>query len=90
MKLFIDNVPNLVVRAIIASRLPSLFCPKLVFAMDRELVSKIASETEEKKFQRQEIMSRLNALEAGNSLCKQYAQRVTSGQYFNDDMPYSC
>lgn len=36
MKLFIDNVPNLVVRAIIASRLPSMFCPKSVFAMDAE------------------------------------------------------
>ena len=78
MKLFIDNVPNLVVRANIASRLSTLFCPKLVFAMKPELVTKIASESEEKKAQRQDIGSRLAALEAGNDLCKQYALRVTS------------
>jgi hypothetical protein len=79
MKLFIDNVPNLVVRAIIASRLPSLFCPKSVFAMNPELVKKIASETEDKRLQRQEISVKLKALEAGNDLCKQYALRATSG-----------
>jgi hypothetical protein len=49
MKLFIDNVPNLVVRAIIASHLPSMFCPKSVFAMDPALVTKVASETEDKR-----------------------------------------
>jgi hypothetical protein len=79
MKLFIDNVPNLVVRANIVSRLSSLFCPKSVFAMSPEAVKKIASETEEKKAQRQEICNRLKSLEAGNGLCKQYALRVTSG-----------
>ena len=79
MKLFIDNVPNLVVRAIIASRLPSMFCPKSVFAMNPELVTKIASETEDKRLQREEISVKLKALEAGNVLCKQYALRATSG-----------
>jgi hypothetical protein len=79
MKLFIDNVPNLVVRAIIASRLPSMFCPKIVFAMDHDMVSKIAAETEDKRLRRQEISNKLKALEAGNTLCKQYALRVTSG-----------
>jgi hypothetical protein len=86
MKLFIDNVPKLVVRANIASRLSTLFCPKSVFAMDPDTVKKIASETEEKKSQRQEICSRLKSLEAGNDLCKQYALRVISGQ----SSCYSC
>jgi hypothetical protein len=80
MKLFVDNVPNLVVRAIIASHLPSIFCPKSVFAMDPDLVTKIASETEDKRVRRQEISDKLKALEAGNDLCKQYALRITSGQ----------
>ncbi|CZR52903.1 related to vacuolar sorting protein VPS1, dynamin, and related proteins [Phialocephala subalpina] len=78
MKLFIDNVPNLVVRAIVASRLPPMFCPKSVFAMDPDLVKKIASETEDNRLKRQEITVKLKALEAGNDLCKQYALRVTS------------
>jgi len=79
MRLFIDNVPNLVVRATIASRLPSMFCPKSVFAMEPDLVKKIASETEDNRLKRQEITVKLTALEAGNGLCKQYALRVTSG-----------
>lgn len=79
MKLFIDNVPNLVVRAIVASHLQSLFCPKSVFAMDPDLVKKIASQTEDNRLKRQEISVKLKALEAGNNLCKQYAFRVASG-----------
>lgn len=83
MKLFIDNVPNLVVRTTIASHLASMFCPKSVFAMDSNIVAKIASESEEKKVRRQEISEKLKALEAGNALCKQYALRVTSCQFIS-------
>ena len=80
MKLFIDNVPNLVVRAIIASQLASMFCPKSVFVMAPDMVAKIASESEDKKLLRHEINDKLTVLEAGNILCKQYAIRVSSGQ----------
>ncbi|KAJ4290872.1 hypothetical protein N0V90_010068 [Kalmusia sp. IMI 367209] len=76
IKLFIDNVPNLVVRAIIASRLPAMFCPQSVCAMSPDLVRKIASETEDKTVRRQELSAKLTALEAGHDLCKQYALRV--------------
>ena len=78
-KLFIDNVPNLVVRKIIASQLTSMFCPKSVFTMDADIVGKIAAESEEKKLRREGITEKLKALKAGNELCKQYALRVTSG-----------
>jgi hypothetical protein len=79
MKLFIDNVSNLIVRAIIASQLTFMFCLKSVFEMNFDMVTKIASETEDKKLRRQEIGGKLKALKAGNTLCKQYALRVTSG-----------
>lgn len=79
MKLFIDNVPNLVVRTVIVSQLTSMFCPKSVFAMEPDLVTKIAAESEDKKLRRQEISEKLKALEAGSTLCKQYALRVTTG-----------
>lgn len=82
MKLFIDNVPNLVVRAIIASQLSCMFCPKSVFAMDPNIVTKIASEPEDNKVRRQELSDKLKALQAGNALCKQYALRVTSGESY--------
>jgi hypothetical protein len=80
MKLFVDNVPNLVVRAIIASHLLSILCPKSVFTIDPNLVTKIASETKDKRVRRREVSDKLKALEAGNDLCKQYALRITSGQ----------
>lgn len=79
MKLFIDNVPNLVVRTVIAFQLTSMFCLKSVFTMEPDLVTKIAAEPEDKKLRRQEISEKLKALEAGNTLCKQYALRVTTG-----------
>lgn len=86
MKLFIHNVPNLVVRAIIVSQLASMFCPKSVFAMDSDTVTKIASKSEDKKLRRQEISEKLKFLEARNTLCKQYALRVTSGESMSDPM----
>lgn len=87
MKLFIDNVPNLVVRTTIASQLSFMFCPKSVFAMSSDMVTKIASESADKKIRRQEISEKLKALEAGNALCKQYALRVTSCE---SSRSYSC
>jgi hypothetical protein len=86
MKLFIDNVPNLVVRAIIAFQLSSIFCPKSVFAMSPDLVTKIASETEQNRVRRREINEKLKALEAGNDLCKQYALRITSSKLIRIDV----
>ena len=78
MKLFIDNVSNLIVRTIIASQLTSMFCSKSVFAMEPDLMTKIAAKSEDKKLRRQEISEKLKILEAGNILCKQYALRVTT------------
>ncbi len=68
MKLFINNVPNLMVRAIIASQLTSMLCLKSVFAMDPYIVTKIASESEDMKLQRQKISENLKALKADNTL----------------------
>ncbi len=86
MKLFINNVSNLIVRAIITSQLTSMFCLKSVFAMNFYIVTKIASESEDKKLQRQEISEKLKVLKAGNTLCKQYAHRVTSDQSLSDSV----
>ncbi|TKA53129.1 hypothetical protein B0A49_11929 [Cryomyces minteri] len=80
MKLFIDNVPNLVVRAIIVSQMPSMFCPESVYAMDSATVKKIASESEAKQIRRRELSEKLAALDAGSALCNQYALRVTSAR----------
>lgn len=86
MTLFIDNVPNQLVRAIIVSPLANMFCPKSVIAMSHDLIGKLASETEEKAVLRKEISDKLTALDAGNELCKQYALRVTSGWSFTTFM----
>lgn len=86
MKLFIDNVSNLIVRAIITFQLTFMFCFKSVFAMNLYIVTKIVSESEDKKLQRQEISEKLKILKADNTLCKQYAHRVTSDQSLSDSV----
>lgn len=77
MKLFVDNVPTLAVEAVIIAQVPSMFCPKSVFAMDSELVSKVASESEEKKLYREELNRKLGTLDNGRQICKQYSARTT-------------
>ncbi|KAL9613031.1 MAG: hypothetical protein Q9167_002421 [Letrouitia subvulpina] len=72
MKVFLDNVPSLVIQETIVNQVPRMFCPESVFAMESDLVSKIASESEAKRLQREELTRKLGTLEAGYRICKQY------------------
>ncbi len=78
MKLFIDNVSNLIIQTIIAFQLTFMFCFKSVFEINFDMMTKIASESENKKLRCQEINEKLKVLKVDNTLCKQYALRVTS------------
>lgn len=89
MKLFVDNVPTLAIQAVIIAQVPSMFCPKSVFAMDSELVSKIASESEEKKLYREELSRKLGTLDSGRQICKQYAARTTNSGKCSNMAVYS-
>ena len=81
MKLFMDNVPTLAIQAPIARKLDEILCPTTVFRMPPDLVTKIAGESEEKVQEREKILSRLNTLEAGAQICRQYAMRPRPCEY---------
>ena len=80
MKVFLDNVPGFVIQEAIVNQVPRLFRPELVFAMEPDLVEKIASESEAKRFQREELNRKLGTLNAGYAICKQYIARGNSSR----------
>ena len=55
MKVFLDNVPSLVIQKTLVNSVSSMFCPESVFAMKSDLVKKIASEFKIKRFQRKKL-----------------------------------
>jgi len=64
-----------------------MFCPKSILQAVPDIMTKIASESEDKKLRGQEIGEKLKALEVGNTLCKYHALRVTSGLSLSDPIP---
>ena len=79
MKVFLDNVPSLPIQETVVNQVPGMFCPESVFAMESDLVKKVASESEAKTFQRGELTRKLATLDAGYSICKQYVARGDLG-----------
>ncbi|KAK0107867.1 hypothetical protein ONS96_003656 [Cadophora gregata f. sp. sojae] len=75
INLFTDNVPTLAIQSPIIREVPRIFCPTAVYKMGAEVVSSIAGESEEKKVEREAILRRLDTLEKGARICKQYAKR---------------
>ena len=73
MKLFIDNVPNLVTEVAIISPLPTFFQPKDVLEMTDQEISAITAESKENKARRDELSSQLVVLKDGAKTCKEYA-----------------
>ena len=82
MKVFLDNIPTLVIQETIVNHVPRMFCPESVFAMESDLIRKIASESEVKRLRREELIRKLGTLDAGHSICKQYVARRSSGPCF--------
>ena len=72
MKVFLNNVPSLVIQETLINPVPFMFCSESVFAMKLNLVKKIALESKTKRFQREELTQKLRTLNAGYNICKQY------------------
>ena len=70
-----DNVPSLAIQLPIVREIPNMLCPTAVFKMSAELVMKLARESKETALHREGLLHKLETLEAGASLCKQYAVR---------------
>ena len=63
MKVFLDNVPSLVIQETIVNQMPRMLCPESVFAMEPDLVRKIASDDAEAR----DIRDWIPYLQAGRS-----------------------
>jgi len=75
INLFTDNVPTLAIQSPIIRGIPNMFCPTAVYMMETEVVTRIAGESEEKTMERDAILRRMETLEKGARICKQYAKR---------------
>lgn len=79
MKLFMDNVPTLAIQAPIIRKIPDMLSPSAISSqMGKDIISKIAGESEEKVRHREETLTRLKKLENGARICRQYAVRPSS------------
>ena len=75
MKLFNDNVPNLVIEVAIIARLASIFQPKDVLCMEESVVHAIAAESLENQTRRQELSKLVEVLTKGAETCKEFASQ---------------
>lgn len=89
MKIFMDNVPTLVIQASIVRKIPELFSPKTVSDMSDDVVKKIAEEPEDKVSQREELLSRLEILEKGARICREYNFHSSSSKLPSTALPRS-
>lgn len=80
MKLFIDNIPTLVTEVMLLAPIPRMFCPKVVYKMKPEMIAQIASESEEKKLEREALSSKLETLESGWGICRRHVARMKAGK----------
>ena len=79
MKTFVDNVAVQVIEASIVDKLANIFSPLAVAQMTSELVSKVASESQENETQRELLERKLHILKEGMNTCKRHASRHTLG-----------
>jgi hypothetical protein len=73
MKVFMDNVPTLVIQAGILRNLDQAFCPSAVYKMNEDTVAAIAGESEAASAERKITLAQLGTLQAGARICRQYA-----------------
>ena len=78
LKLFIDNVPTLVIEVALIEPILNMFCPTHVISMKTETVASIAAENEEKKSIRDALTRKLTVLNAGATTCQVYAARQSA------------
>lgn len=79
MKPFIDNIPTLVTQVMLIAPIPRIFCPKVVYKMKPEMAAQIASDSEEKKLEREELSSKLETLGSGWGVCRRHVARMKAG-----------
>jgi hypothetical protein len=81
MKSLIDNVAIQVVEAILVGNLGELLSPALVLQMKPDLISNMAAESSENRFQREHLSRKLIVLQAGIETCKRYVGRSVPSKH---------
>lgn len=81
MKSLIDNVAIQVVEAILLRKLGELLSPALVLQMKPDLISKMAAESLDNRFQREHLFRKLMVLQAGIETCKRYVGRSVPSKH---------
>ena len=81
MKTFVDNIAIQVIEASIVHDLANVFNPIAVAQMGSELISQIATESQENQTQREMLERKLRILEEGLNTCKRHAGRRLLGTY---------
>jgi hypothetical protein len=72
LKRFIDNIAVQVIEAKLISPLGDIFSPIAVSAMPADLVTRIASESEEKRAYCEQLTKQLDVLMKGSDTCKPF------------------
>lgn len=70
LHIFVDNVATLAVESCLVSCLPEIFCPTVVSDMPDEILSSLASESEDTKAERQRLQDRLKSLKDGHRIVR--------------------
>jgi hypothetical protein len=75
MKSLVDNVAVQVVEALLVGRLGELLSPACVLQMKPDLINKIAADSSDNRFLREQLSRKLMVLQAGIETCKKYVGR---------------
>ncbi|KAK7725968.1 hypothetical protein SLS57_003557 [Botryosphaeria dothidea] len=70
LHIFVDNVATLAVESCLVSCLPEIFSPTVVSDMPDEILSSLASESEDTKAERQRLQDRLKSLKDGHRIVR--------------------
>ncbi|KAH7025370.1 putative dynamin GTPase [Macrophomina phaseolina] len=74
LNIFVDNIATLAVENCLIGKLADIFSPTVVALMDDETLSRLASETEDIKNEREVLKGRLKSLQQGARIIKRQAQ----------------
>ncbi|RDW56699.1 hypothetical protein BP6252_14020 [Coleophoma cylindrospora] len=87
INLFTDNVPSLAIQAPIMREVPKILCPTAVSDMGDDSITRIAGETAEKSLERDATLKRLEILENGARICREYAKQPQAFLHNISELP---
>ncbi|KAI9736865.1 MAG: hypothetical protein M1818_005916 [Claussenomyces sp. TS43310] len=81
MKSMIDNVAIQAVENILLEGLDDLLSPAYIILIEPDMVSKIAAESADRSFQREQLSRKFTVLQAGIETCRRYVGRSVKSKF---------